>query len=69
MAKIVIDKVEGLLLSMEEIAKIPDEVQMEMIDAGAEILKNGITRNAEIMLRGPYYKGGRRAEREKKEAV
>ena len=57
MAKIVIDKVEGLLLSMEEIAKIPDEVQMKMIDAGAEILKNGITRNAEIMLRGPNYKG------------
>lgn len=45
-------------LDFEELASIPDDVLDSMIEAEAEIIKEGQAQSAATMLQGPYYKGG-----------
>lgn len=49
--------VARLALTFEELAKLPDEVLCEMLEAEADVVEPEISRQAEAMLRGPYYEG------------
>lgn len=46
------------VFSMEELSKIPDSVIDEMLNAEADVIKDGQEQTAKSMLQGPYYKGG-----------
>lgn len=45
-------------LDFDELASIPDDVLDSMIEAEAEIIKEGQAQSAATMLQGPYYQGG-----------
>jgi hypothetical protein len=58
MAKIEITGLGETLISMQNIANIPDSVIREMMEAQADVVMEAQKRTASTMLRGPYYKGG-----------
>ena len=58
MAKIEITGLGETLISMENIANIPDSVMQAMMEAQADIVVEAQKRTASTMLRGPYYRGG-----------
>lgn len=57
MATLEINGLDELILSMDELAQMPDGVLDEMLIAGAEVVKNAQAKHAASMLQGPYYKG------------
>lgn len=57
MAKLSVDGLDGLMLSLEEIASIPDDVAQAMLDAEAQVVEEYQMGSAATMLRGPYYTG------------
>ena len=58
MARIEITGLGETLISMENIANIPDSVIQAMMEAQADIVVEAQKRTASTMLRGPYYRGG-----------
>lgn len=57
MATLDVSGIANLTLTFEELAKLPDEVLSEMLEAEADIVEPEISRQAEAMLRGRYYEG------------
>jgi hypothetical protein len=58
MARFEITGFNETLFAMETIAKIPDSVMRNMMEAVADIVLEAQKRTASTMLQGPYYKGG-----------
>lgn len=58
MARIEITGFAETLISMEQIANIPDGIIQQMLEAQADIVVKAQKRTASTMLQGPYYKGG-----------
>jgi hypothetical protein len=58
MAKIEITGLGETLISMQNIAHIPDSVIREMMEAQADVVMEAQKRTASTMLQGPYYRGG-----------
>lgn len=48
---------EALQQAMKNIANIPDEVQIDMLNAQADVIVDAQVYTAGTMLQGPYYKG------------
>lgn len=57
MAKMSVNGLDDLMLSLEEIASIPDDVAAAMLDAEAQVVEEYQMGSAATMLRGPYYTG------------
>lgn len=57
MAKFGVDGLASFILSMEELAELPDDVMDDMLDAGGDVLCRAIQGSATTMLDGPYSKG------------
>jgi hypothetical protein len=49
--------VDALAKVLKGIAKIPETVQRDMVDAMADVVKDAQVYTAGTMLQGPYYKG------------
>lgn len=58
MARIEVTGLGETLISMENIAHIPDSVIREMMEAQADVVMEAQKRTASTMLQGPYYRGG-----------
>lgn len=57
MAKLSVNGLDNLMLSLEEIAAIPDDVAREMLDAEAKVVEEYQMGSAATMLNGPYSTG------------
>lgn len=57
MAKLSVNGLDDLMLSLEEISSIPDDVAAAMLDAEAQVVEEYQMGSAATMLRGPYYTG------------
>lgn len=57
MAKLSVNGLDDLMLSLKEIASIPDDVAADMLGAEAEIVEQYQLGSASTMLRGPYSTG------------
>ena len=57
MAKLEFGELDELLLSMEEIAAIPDAVLAEMLNAAGDVVVREQRNTAASMLQGPYNRG------------
>ena len=57
MAKVEFKGIDELMLSMQEVAALPDEVVDAMLDARADVVVAAQRKSAQRMLVGPYAKG------------
>lgn len=57
MAKVEFKGIDELMLSMQEVAALPDEVVDAMLDARADVVVAAQRESAKRMLVGPYAKG------------
>ncbi|NBI08647.1 hypothetical protein D1641_01255 [Colidextribacter sp. OB.20] len=57
MAKLSVSGIDDLMLSLEEIASIPDDVAAAMLDAEAQVVEEYQLGSAATMLKGPYSTG------------
>ena len=57
MAKLSVNGLDELMLSLQEIAELPDDVAAAMLDAEAEIVEQYQMGSAATMLQGPYATG------------
>lgn len=57
MANLSVNGLDDLMLSLQEIAKIPDDVAAAMLDAEAQIVEEYQMGSAATMLRGSYSTG------------
>lgn len=57
MAKLSVDGLNGLILSLEEVAAIPDDVAAAMLEAEAQVVEEYQMGSAAAMLQGPYSTG------------
>lgn len=57
MAKLSVNGLDSLMLSLEQVAAIPDDVAQDMLDAEAQVVEEAQVASAASMLRGPYSTG------------
>lgn len=57
MAKLSVDGLDDLILSLQEIEDIPDDVAAAMLDAEAQVVEEYQMGSAATMLKGPYSTG------------
>lgn len=57
MAKLSVNGLDELMLSLQEVADLPDDIAAAMLDAEAEVVEEFQMGSAATMLRGPYSTG------------